>query len=74
MRAGEVQCAGRRIHRRKIETMRSAAELFGIDVSRAAWDYSRKSAAERGNKNDDDRILGTEEEFDREINGTSEFA
>ena len=33
-------------------TLKSAAELFGVDVSREAWEYSRTAGAERSDDND----------------------
>lgn len=60
------------------ETLRSVAELFGTDVNEAARDYRRTAAGERADsvvgrtdRDDDERILANEDQYNCDIIGTS---
>jgi len=56
------------------ETLRSVAELFGTDVNEAARDYRRTAAGERADsvvgrtdRDDDERILANEDQYNCDI-------
>lgn len=54
-------------------TLKCAAELFGIDVSRAVRAYNREAAVDNTD-NEDERIIGNKEEFNRDILGKCEVS
>ena len=54
-------------------TLKGAAELFGIDVSRAVRAYNREAAVDNTD-NEDERIIGNKEEFNRDILGKCEVS